>query len=416
MNVLSFVNPGEIDPQAFTKIAVNAKPNSANPIGFFGTGLKYAIAIVLRLGGQIVIWSGQTRYTFGTTPGKFRDKELTNIWFREGRKKPVELAYTTDFGKKWEPWMAFRELYCNAKDEGGDCYAKIVAPEPEKTVIEVRCPELMEAFEKRTAFMLDPNQKPLFVTQGMEVYPGRSNGIYYRGVLIGQTDLDHDLTYNLTSYVELTEDRTMKHQYIFDYAVAGAWLRAGEQQKHLLRTVITSERDSFEGKLPWGSCPSEPSESFLDTVGELRREGAVVLDRVRDLFDKYKPQSGDPEEAELTPQERRMLDRAVHTIRKSLGYDVARYKIIPCRSLGSGTFGLAHRGRIFISKRAFEAGQVWVTGTLLEEFGHLALSWRDESRDMQNSLLNLLARTLDRLAELETDHMDIYQAQPPEAA
>lgn len=42
-----FENPGEIDPRMISTFGVNVKENDS-AIGFFGTGLKYAIAILLR--------------------------------------------------------------------------------------------------------------------------------------------------------------------------------------------------------------------------------------------------------------------------------------------------------------------------------------------------------------------------------
>jgi hypothetical protein len=61
--MLVFSNPGEIDIRAATIIGVNVKQGNT-PIGYFGTGLKYAIAGIIRLGGTIEIWSGETNYFF----------------------------------------------------------------------------------------------------------------------------------------------------------------------------------------------------------------------------------------------------------------------------------------------------------------------------------------------------------------
>ena len=52
--MLIFTNPGIIDPRSISTFGVNAKA-STNPIGHFGTGLKYAIATILRNDGSITI-------------------------------------------------------------------------------------------------------------------------------------------------------------------------------------------------------------------------------------------------------------------------------------------------------------------------------------------------------------------------
>lgn len=394
---LSFYNPGEIDPLSFSTFGLNAKPNSTNPIGFFGTGLKYAIAVVLRLGGKITIYSGKTRYSFSTAPETFREKEFTALYVAEGRKKPVRLPYTTELGKKWEPWMAFRELYCNAKDEGGDCAALAMAPKDGHTVIIVDLPEMMEAFEKRSAFMLNPTSKPLFVSAGVEVYPGRSNGIYYRGILVGQTEHDHEFTYNVTQYTDLTEDRTIKNPYLFNHYVVQCLMCAGAEEANILDKVLVVDNTEFEAALPWGSTYMDPSERFLEYVGTMRREGRPVLPAVTGLHDNHVKFHEDPERIDLTATEQAMLDRAFDTLSNVLGYTVDPEKVVPVATLGTSIFGRAHRGKIFIARRTFDAGQVWVTGTLLEEYGHQKLMWKDETRDMQNALVNLVATLAERL-------------------
>lgn len=54
MSKLYFLNNGEFDVSAMLTFGVSAK-ESDNPIGQFGTGFKYAIAIILRLGGSISV-------------------------------------------------------------------------------------------------------------------------------------------------------------------------------------------------------------------------------------------------------------------------------------------------------------------------------------------------------------------------
>jgi hypothetical protein len=63
---LVFETPGLIDLRAFTVMGFNAKPATENPIGYFGTGLKYAISVLCRLGTKPVVWIGQDKYTFYT--------------------------------------------------------------------------------------------------------------------------------------------------------------------------------------------------------------------------------------------------------------------------------------------------------------------------------------------------------------
>lgn len=47
--MIIFRNAGTIDPKSITTFGVSSKENPG-AIGFFGTGLKYALAILLRHG------------------------------------------------------------------------------------------------------------------------------------------------------------------------------------------------------------------------------------------------------------------------------------------------------------------------------------------------------------------------------
>lgn len=402
MTAISFTNPGEIDPRSFIKLGWNAKPTTNNPFGFFGSGLKYSIAIVLRCGGTIRIWSGLAGYEFRSVEEEFRGTKQTDIQYREDDGEWQSLNYGLDWGKKWEPWMVFRELYCNAKDEGGGCQLGAAKPQAGTTVVMVTgMPELIDAYEKRSAFMLDLDQKPIVQGICCDVYKGRTNGIYYRGILVGQTEETFDFTYNLTCHIDLTEDRTMKNQYLFKHLVAQTWLRMGHagDRRELLRQVVAGDPKAGEALLPWDTSAYDPTDELVEVLEDFRREGLAVNDRVRIMHDKFRTGEAEPEVVEPTEHERQMILHAKKIILDVFGYDVT-HKIAVCRSLGAGKFGMAYRGRIYITKRALEAGQVWVTGTILEEYGHLALCWKDESRDMQNSLINLLAGLAERHAIL----------------
>ena len=118
--MITFSNPGTFDLRSATLIGASAK-QCEDSIGLFGTGLKYAIAILLREQQKITIISqGEessppTTYTFTTKEISMRGKSFSIICCNG-----EELSYTTEYGKKWELWQALRELYANCLDEGGE--------------------------------------------------------------------------------------------------------------------------------------------------------------------------------------------------------------------------------------------------------------------------------------------------------
>ena len=72
MSKVYFKNNGEIDIDAVTTFGVSVKDEGA--IGMFGTGLKYTISVILRLGGKITIYSGEEKYNFTTVNKEIRKR------------------------------------------------------------------------------------------------------------------------------------------------------------------------------------------------------------------------------------------------------------------------------------------------------------------------------------------------------
>ena len=113
MSKLYFCNSGEFNPTAMLTFGVSAKEKE-NSIGKFGTGFKYAVAVILREGGSIKVKSFDKEYIFTTKKETIRGKEFDVVYMND-----QNAGFTTHFGTNWEPWMAFRELYCNMLDEEG---------------------------------------------------------------------------------------------------------------------------------------------------------------------------------------------------------------------------------------------------------------------------------------------------------
>ena len=111
MNYLCIQNQGEVDPQAFTLLGASVKEDEA--IGFFGSGNKYAIASVLRLGLSLRIFSGETEIDIETKTQFFRGEEFSVIHIND-----QATSITTRTGPKWLIRDAIREFWSNAKDEG----------------------------------------------------------------------------------------------------------------------------------------------------------------------------------------------------------------------------------------------------------------------------------------------------------
>lgn len=229
--MIVFKNSGVADIRALTTFGVNAKESGSNPIGIFGTGFKFAIAVLLRSEHSVIVMAGTTIYTFTARTDQIRGQDFQIVHMEYSRPAAAEeragldgenhvvtggydLAFTTALGRNWKMWQAYRELYCNSvTDEGGEVLEIGVMPVPEEntTYVIVSGAEFTQAHHDRDGFIISPYRKPRFVVPGViEVYEGASVFAFYRGIRVG--DLPEGggrYTYNALSHMYLTEDRTL---------------------------------------------------------------------------------------------------------------------------------------------------------------------------------------------------------------
>ena len=394
--MISFQNPGLIDLRCITTIGVSVKEGE-NPIGFFGTGLKYAIAIVLRGGGKISIWRGMDELRFDATTENIRGKDFSVV-----RMNDVELGFTTDLGKHWEVWQAFRELHCNTKDEGGITKAGTIQPAPDTTVVQVDFPAMLECYYDRAKYLLETS--PIIDGPHCAFHPGPSAGIFYRTVFVGRiSEKPHLYTPNIIEQLKLTEDRTVSDRWSAGGAIARAILRCDDDA--FLERFLTAPKDYAEAELDL-DWPYEPSEAFMRTVRKLLPDRSRPCNEsARKVYEKRQPA---PEviPATLLPYEEKALRKAIKFCHE-LRFPVDEFPIVLVESLGENILGLANiqKRHILLARRAIQLGDTFLASTLIEEWAHIKHGFRDCSREMQNWLFEqLVAFGAAYLNERETVH------------
>lgn len=117
-----FENKGEVPVNAFKLLGASSKRGDSSKIGYFGTGLKYAIAVMLKQGIEFRIFSGDKEVKIGTRSTKFLD-DTVQVMTVNGEKTSI----TLDAGVDWKPWYAIREIYSNAIDEQGEMTLNVPA-------------------------------------------------------------------------------------------------------------------------------------------------------------------------------------------------------------------------------------------------------------------------------------------------
>ena len=397
MSHIVFSNPGEIDPRLIALMGVNVKPDSSSPIGFFGTGMKYAIATALRLGCRVQIFSGMQEFTFFSSPEEIRGKEFLTISMQSGSVRE-RLGFTTELGKTWELWMAYREFLCNALDEGatfgeaGFETSTRVEPQAGKTQIVVSGDAFVSEHRSRFNWYLStqPIEKIKAGSSEIAVHPGLGKGIFYQGILVKTFDDNignsSKFTWNILSHLTLSEDRQASSWYEIKRDIATA-LAYGCKNKELLKEVLLSPQKSFEHQISWSYCCYSPSDDFVEVIDSLFDKNFATLSPSALQLVKDRLKNREPQAVKLTRLQQIMLEKA-KTFLAKMNLEITE-EIIIVESLGSQWIhGLAKEGRIFIPLTTFDRGTKYLASTLLEEHLHCSLSLRDESRELQDWLFN----------------------------
>ena len=285
MNKYSFWTNTVIPIEGFTTFGINAKPNSTNPIGFFGTGLKYAVAIILRHGGTIRLFIDGVEYEFYVKDKDFRGKVFQQCRMKKrkgvlSRWNHVDLPFTTELGKNWELWQAYRELESNTRDEGGESYEVTGSDadrESKGTYIEVDCKCFVDVAAEDNLVFLDSKGKLIYEGTRFDVYDSPSKWIYFRGVRAHDLRYPARFTYDLKApHFELSEDRSIKNSFVAFYYISSAYMTAIDDVATLNKALNTKEGSPmhFEGHdLQFDATTYGASDSFRSVARKLSIKG-----------------------------------------------------------------------------------------------------------------------------------------------
>lgn len=386
-NPIVFYNRGELDVRAITTFGLSVKKGD-NPIGYFGTGLKYAIAVLLREGCTVDIYSGETQYTFESKKDLFRGEECDLIFMHGDGEQSCQLPFTLELGRNWELWQAYRELYCNALDENGGVCDKHDDPEGREgnTIIVVRGESFATVHRTKNSFI--NSDAPLMVGDGVEIVP--TSGVYLKGIKIASDIYYRPIFgYNFDGGITLTEDRTMKEPIEAELIVKEAFLQSSEHD--ILADVLLAEEGTFEHQISWStSSQSMVGETFkkilLDfarnrpsKISESARSLAKLISKKSELTLSYAP----------TPSQSMAYDKACVFL-AGHGVNISDYPVEFVVTLGESVWGQAKNGKILIASECFDYGVKCLVATLYEEHLHLSTGMGDMTRNMQNHLFHTI--------------------------
>ncbi|KKK92391.1 hypothetical protein LCGC14_2703420, partial [marine sediment metagenome] len=297
-----FQNKGLIDVRGITTFGVCVKPETSNPIGYFGTGLKYAIAVLLREGLSVTLLYGTRKYKFQARKQKIRGEDF-HIVQMDGK----DLPYTTELGKNWELWMAYRELAANAFDEPEASIRRKKSPIPHAgyTSFVVEGDAIDAVHEGRDQIFLGSTPRYAFDTVELHDGPNVGKYIYYRGIRVHELPKGAMYNYHILSNVELTEDRTLPSIYKAYRAIAEAIVAC--DNAGLIRQLLEANQNYFESTIDYNLWSVEPGETFFKVVERYYHTNTSYNRTARGLYDEHRPDKPAPVTVmwETIPMERR---------------------------------------------------------------------------------------------------------------
>lgn len=383
---VSFKNPGLIDLRAVKTFGVSVKEKN-NPIGYFGTGLKYAVAILLREGHEVSIWRGNEAHFFGTKPVEIRGQTFNVVTLDDD-----EIGMTLDVGKNWKLWMALRELQSNVLDENGFSEAWELPPEDGYTTIVVNGRPFFEAYQYLHEIFLPT--EPRLRSGNCDIHDGSAQCVYNKGVKALALNRPTTFTYNIVTPMQLTEDRTIAYSFLAQEEIAQALCRCKDKQ--ILRRALTAGEGYLEYHLDYHHVHGKPTQEFLDTLRGLRQEG-VKLPTAMSVVLATHTDGPDITEAPITAIQADVIAHAINFL-SAADFPVGKYPIKVASDLGHGIMGRADRSNkvIWLSSQCLMMGSNYIISTLFEEFVHLEHHYDDCTRSMQNFLFETLIHFMQR--------------------
>lgn len=200
--MINIWNPGSLDLNGLRLFGASTKGGQEGKIGQFGSGLKYALGWLLR--NKVEFWI--------EVDGKPVVVETRRVFINEHAFDEILIngeptSVTTNIGPKWLGWMAIRELYANALDEGGGMdpydraeWASFGKGYTQFVIKPTGHPELEDA-AAWSEYYFGYNRAVIYENEFLKVYRsmGKGPGLYVKGILIssGVTQAVSGLGYEL---------------------------------------------------------------------------------------------------------------------------------------------------------------------------------------------------------------------------
>lgn len=421
---LKISNGIEIEPNAFKLLGACTKRGDTSKIGYFGSGLKYAIAVMMREGVEMRIFSGMREVVLGTISENFRDN-VFHIITIDGEKTSL----TTSMGVDWKLWQAIREIYCNALDEEdcdikrGECEA---VGEEGCTIFYIPIvdglQDIINKWDKYFAY----NRETLVYNKIGSVYETVDDTatIYRRGIRCYDTKEKSLYDYELPK-ISINESRVISMTWDISTNLHKIWSQLATRDmiaslcKHFKK--IGEKTKYLEDRMDWRQyelnfsdtwleyfenkilIPEEQAGDYLDYVNQ-PNSVIIPIRLIKALQHKFGDKikccsinfnMGD-DWVEAIPDSKRthLLDKAKSFLTEcglKVEYDIIVAVFEAKNILGS----ILAPDKIILSVDIFDKGLRMIVHALLEETAHLETGLGDETRAFQNHFIGKVITLLE---------------------
>lgn len=424
-NYIKIASKGLIEEGAFTLLGASTKKDDNTKIGFFGSGLKYSIAHLLRNKINFRVFADYNEVKFTLNNQVFRDKDFDVICVN-GR----ETSLTTSMGADWEAWFVIREIYCNALDEG-ESNISIVSeseclPIEDKTVFYIECNKEFDEIIKDWNLYFSENREDMlsYDNDGNQIYAGGSDLIVYRKGIRCYYAPNQKCSFNYDmSWIDINESRTIKSDWNFKWELKN-YLQKCKDKKiitHLYNTIC----NTYEKSLEFASTSSFFSDEWLvclngrtlvpyENAGYWSEEVELaplqyfvlpsnLIEGLKAKFvDKVKvigeingiSTKGDLRVCEELTKKQQQLLKDARLFLASAEYPI-KYEIKVVDFVKADVRGQALDNTILLSQKLFEMGRKEIVAVIIEEQEHLITGYGDETRAFQTHFIHKFVTALE---------------------
>lgn len=425
-------NDGEIETNSFELIGASTKRNQEGKIGFFGSGLKYSIAYMMRKSIEFRIFSGEQELNFTTIQETLKGQSFERICING---KPT--SYTTTMGPTWtEDWFVFREIYCNALDEEG-CQivreTENINPVSGKTRIYISLTgdliRLVDNWDRffcgeRESIVLVDNvytsfmcQSPNKNIQQVQVFHKTDGVLFRRGIRV-YSNKNWAYDYSVME-ADINEDRTAKNSSAACYMFVD--LMAKFIDDGYVKSILRTGQDDSPCEEYEDMCSTRQDYTFSDKWITFSKENLLIVKEISGRFVEQAQNSakevfyipslfarllkkrlpnveilgmgrsvGDVGMTDIdrTPKMDYLLKDVLYSL-SQMNYSIP-FDIFVVQFESEDVLGQAdlRERKIYLSDKVFDKGRREIALTLMEEAEHIKSQAHDESRQFQNHIFS----------------------------